>query len=182
MCGSARIWRALVAELRNAEPAITFAVEHGHKLGQEPGFPAFFAGTVHHHEPAVGRAHELCAEALTKLLIHHPGHEAEALAVILRAHVGDRAEVIWSGAPFVEIAPSGVSKAAGLAALCETLGIAAREVIAFGDMPNDLPMLAFAGRGVAVANAHRDVLAAADEITAANDADGVALIIETLLG
>ncbi|MDO8297628.1 MAG: HAD family hydrolase [Caulobacter sp.] len=174
--------RALVAELRNAEPAITFAVEHGHKLGQEPGFPAFFAGTVHHHEPAVGHAHELCAEALTKLLIHHPGHEAEALAVILRAHVGDRAEVIWSGAPFVEIAPSGVSKAAGLAALCETLGIAAREVIAFGDMPNDLPMLAFAGRGVAVANAHRDVLAAADEITAANDADGVALIIETLLG
>jgi len=42
-------------------------------------------------------------------------------------------------------------------------------------------MLAFAGRGVAVANAHPEVLAAADEITAANDDDGVALVIETLL-
>jgi hydroxymethylpyrimidine pyrophosphatase-like HAD family hydrolase len=48
-------------------------------------------------------------------------------------------------------------------------------------MPNDLPMLRFAGRGVAVANAHADVLAAADEITASNDEDGVARTIEALL-
>jgi hydroxymethylpyrimidine pyrophosphatase-like HAD family hydrolase len=54
-------------------------------------------------------------------------------------------------------------------------------VIAFGDMPNDIPLLRLAGRGVAVANAHADVLRAADEITASNVDDGVAQVIERLL-
>ncbi|XXZ08654.1 HAD hydrolase family protein [Sorangium sp. So ce302] len=58
--------------------------------------------------------------------------------------------------------------------------MAAAQVIAFGDMPNDLPMLGWAGRGVAVANAHPDVLAAADEVTSSNDHDGVALVLEQL--
>ncbi len=53
-------------------------------------------------------------------------------------------------------------------------------MIAFGDMPNDLPMLRWAGYGVAVANAHPQVLAAADEITAANDEAGVARVLERL--
>ena len=54
-------------------------------------------------------------------------------------------------------------------------------MVAFGDMPNDLDMLAWAGHGVAVANAHPDVLAVADEITASNDDDGVAQVLERLL-
>ena len=49
-------------------------------------------------------------------------------------------------------------------------------------MPNDLPMLAWAGRAVAVANAHPEVLALADEVTASNDDDGVALVLERLVG
>ncbi|MBP6546264.1 MAG: HAD hydrolase family protein, partial [Phenylobacterium sp.] len=53
---------------------------------------------------------------------------------------------------------------------------------AFGDMPNDIPMLTAAGRGVAVANAHAHVLAAVTETTASNQDDGVARVIETLLG
>lgn len=171
----------LVSDLRLAEPGISFATEHGHKIGQEPHFPDFFADTVHHHVPRIDDAAALCAEALTKLLVHHHHYEVEALVTKVRTHVGDRAEVIWSGGPFLEVAPVGMSKAAGLAALCDTLGISAHEVIAFGDMPNDVQMLQFAGRGVAVANAHPEVLAAADEVTAANDDDGVALIIETLL-
>lgn len=173
--------RDLVVELRLAEPGVSFATEHGHRIGQEPGFPDFFADAVHHHPPWVDQAEALCVEALTKLLIHHADHTAEALMHRVRGHAGDRAEVIWSGGPFIEIAPSGVSKGAGLAALCDTLGITPAEVVAFGDMPNDLPMLLYAGRGVAVANAHPDVLAAADEVTAANDDDGVALVIESLL-
>ena len=54
-------------------------------------------------------------------------------------------------------------------------------MIAFGDMPNDLPMLAWAGHSVAVANAHPDVLAAVDEVTATNEDDGVAGVLERLL-
>ena len=74
-----------------------------------------------------------------------------------------------------------MTKATGLAGLAQRAGIGAAEVVAFGDMPNDLPMLAWAGRAVAVANAHPTVLAAADEVTASNDDDGVALVLERLL-
>jgi hydroxymethylpyrimidine pyrophosphatase-like HAD family hydrolase len=49
-------------------------------------------------------------------------------------------------------------------------------------MPNDVPMLQWAGHGVAVANAHEQVLAVADEVTASNDDDGVAKVIERLFG
>ena len=75
---------------------------------------------------------------------------------------------------------AGVNKASALAELCEELGIDAGDVIAFGDHLNDLPMLAWAGRAVAVANAHPDVVEIADELTATNDEDGVALVLERL--
>ena len=74
----------------------------------------------------------------------------------------------------------GVSKASTLAELCARRGIAPADVVAFGDMPNDLPMLRWAGRSYAVANAHPDVLAAVDATTASNDDDGVARVIEEL--
>ncbi len=86
-----------------------------------------------------------------------------------------------SGVGLVEISAAGVDKASALAWLCASDGIAPGEVIAFGDMPNDLPMLRWAGRGVAVANAHPDVLAGADEIARSNEEDGVAHIIAALL-
>jgi hydroxymethylpyrimidine pyrophosphatase-like HAD family hydrolase len=80
----------------------------------------------------------------------------------------------------VEVAPPGITKAATLAVLCAELDITAREVVAFGDMPNDLPMLAWAGRSFAVANAHPQVLAVAEAVTASNDEDGVAQTLELL--
>lgn len=68
-----------------------------------------------------------------------------------------------------------------MAKLCEDLAIDRRAVVAVGDMPIDLPMLAFAGRSVSVANAHPDVLAGTSEIVASNDEDGVADLLERLL-
>jgi len=64
--------------------------------------------------------------------------------------------------------------------LCAELGVAPEEVVAFGDYPNDLPMLEWAGHAVAVANAHPDVLRVADEVTASNADDGVALVLDRL--
>jgi hypothetical protein len=66
--------------------------------------------------------------------------------------------------------------------VCAQRGIASDDVVAFGDMPNDLPMLRWAGHGVAVANAHPDLLTAADEVTASNDDAGVARVLERLFG
>lgn len=53
-------------------------------------------------------------------------------------------------------------------------------VIAFGDYPNDIPLLTWAGCGPAMGNAHADVLAIADEVTGTNDEDGISLVLERL--
>jgi Cof subfamily protein (haloacid dehalogenase superfamily) len=174
----AALGRQLIHELRAVHPEIAFAVEHGHKLGHEAHFPSLFSETVHDYAPRVACALELCDEAPTKLIAHHRGHDADALAERIRAVVGGRGEVTHSGWPMVEIGALGVSKASGLTWLCAELGVAAGEVIAFGDMPNDIPMLAFAGRAVGVANAHPEVLDMVHEIAASNDEDGVAEVIE----
>jgi hydroxymethylpyrimidine pyrophosphatase-like HAD family hydrolase len=86
--------------------------------------------------------------------------------------------VTYSGAAgMLEVHAAGVSKVATLSALCGSWGVSAEEVAAFGDMPNDLPMLRWVGHAVAVANAHPAVRAIADDITASNDDDGVALVL-----
>jgi hydroxymethylpyrimidine pyrophosphatase-like HAD family hydrolase len=87
-----------------------------------------------------------------------------------------------SGAPFVEVMASGVSKASGLAQLCARLGVRQSEVLAFGDGLNDREMLAWAGHGVAVANADDAVKDIADAVTGSNDEDGVAQVLERTLG
>jgi hydroxymethylpyrimidine pyrophosphatase-like HAD family hydrolase len=74
--------------------------------------------------------------------------------------------------------PLGISKATGVDEIARPLGITDDEVVAFGDMPNDVPMLLRAGHGVAMGNAHPEVLAAADEVTAPNTEDGVARVLE----
>ncbi|OLT49473.1 haloacid dehalogenase [Cellulosimicrobium sp. CUA-896] len=100
----------------------------------------------------------------------------------VRDVVGHRAHLAYSGAAgLAELFAPDVTKDAALARWCARLGIGADEVWAFGDMPNDLPMLRWAGRSFAVANAHPDVHAAATDTTAANDDDGVAVALETAL-
>lgn len=61
------------------------------------------------------------------------------------------------------------------------LGFKAADTIAFGDMPNDIPMFGWAAYGVAMANAHDELKAVADEVTASNDEDGIAEVLERLL-
>ena len=74
-----------------------------------------------------------------------------------------------------------MTKASTLALVCAELGVDAADVVAFGDMPNDLPMLAWAGTSYAMANAHPTVLEAAGRIAPANDEDGVARVLVGLL-
>ena len=118
---------------------------------------------------------------MTKLLVRHPTMAFAEVAERARAAVGDEAVVTWAGLRLVEISAAGVTKAFALERLCRRLGIDAAEVVAVGDMPNDLAMLDWAGTGVAVANAVPEVLDAADEVTAANTEDGVALLLERIL-
>jgi Cof subfamily protein (haloacid dehalogenase superfamily) len=95
------------------------------------------------------------------------------------------AEVTHAGLGFIEVLPPGITKASGLAIALERYGVGFGDVLVFGDMPNDLPMITAVaeagGRAVAVANAHPDVLAATTGLTSGHDADGVARYLEAVL-
>ena len=171
---------SLVVALREAFPEVTFAIERGLDYGCEPAYLAL--GSL--KEPRgelLGEAIALCGQPVTKLIARHPQRAADELYPTALRLAGDRAVVTYSSARFLEISASGIDKATTLARYCERLGIAPSEVVAFGDMPNDIPMLRWAGRGVAVANAHPEAQAAADAITSSNMADGVAQYLDRLL-
>jgi Cof subfamily protein (haloacid dehalogenase superfamily) len=170
--------------LRAAVPGVRFGVETdgGRLMLYEPGYEVgsweTTDGSVRCVEPAL-----LAAQPAVKLLVkagRQPPDAFTALVGRILAGVGEATHSSSSG--MVEVSAAGVTKAAGLAWVADHLGVAGTDVIAFGDMPNDLPMLAWAGRGVAMANAHPAVLAAADDVTDANDAEGVAVYLERLFG
>jgi hydroxymethylpyrimidine pyrophosphatase-like HAD family hydrolase len=89
-------------------------------------------------------------------------------------------EVVMAGAGIVEVMPLGLSKATGLSLAARRLRVPAAETIAFGDMPNDIPMFHWSAYGVAMANAHEQLRSVADEVTASNEDDGIAVVLERL--
>ncbi|EGG46088.1 HAD family hydrolase [Streptomyces griseoaurantiacus] len=126
-------------------------------------------------------AGDLWAAPLNKIYIQHPTLSDDELAEAATRAAGGFVTVTMAGAGIVELLPLGLSKATGLSLAARRLGVKAAETIAFGDMPNDLPMFAWSGRGVAMANAHADLKAVADEVTSSNDEDGIAVVLERLL-
>jgi Cof subfamily protein (haloacid dehalogenase superfamily) len=106
----------------------------------------------------------------------------DLLAAAQRVVPASVASVTQAGLNYVEICPPGVDKGTGLAVVAQAVGVDPADVLVFGDMPNDLPMFAWAGWSrVAVANAHPAILEVADEVTLANDEDGVAVYLDRLL-
>ncbi len=170
----------LIEHLRADARGCSFACEQVFQFGRDVDYPARQAAAP---DTIIGDVLELVAGApTTKLIVRDDEVAHDDLVRIVSEIVGDRAEVTHSGYGIVEISAAGVDKGRGLRVACERHGIALADTMAFGDMPNDLPMLRIAGHGVAVANAHPAVLAVADEVTASNADDGVALILERLLG
>jgi Cof subfamily protein (haloacid dehalogenase superfamily) len=169
----------LVHALREAIPGALFAVELEAGFGREAGWSEGRALTS--SEALEADALELITGPVTKLLLRHPSLPFPEVAEKARQAVGEDGVVTWAGLRLVEISAAGVTKAFALERLCRRLGIDPSEVVAIGDMPNDLAMLEWAGTAVAVANADEKVLAAADEVTAANVEDGVALLLERIL-
>jgi hydroxymethylpyrimidine pyrophosphatase-like HAD family hydrolase len=114
-----------------------------------------------------------------KLLVRKPGMPSSELAAALAKHVGFLGDITYStNDGLVEISPVGISKAIGLQEIARPLEIGAQDTVAFGDMPNDVPMLVWAGHGVAMGNAHPETVEAANEVTASNDDDGLARVLE----
>ncbi|SNX62396.1 hypothetical protein SAMN06272735_4172 [Streptomyces sp. TLI_55] len=127
-------------------------------------------------------AADLWTAPLNKIYIQHPELSDDELAEAARQAAGGFVNVAMAGAGIVELLPLGLSKATGLSLAARRLGLKAAETIAFGDMPNDIPMFGWAARGVAMANAHEELKAVADEVTSSNEEDGIAVVLERLLG
>ena len=126
---------------------------------------------------------DLLAHPAGKLLIRGTGDSAtlarQARDSAAAAGVADQVSITYSTDDgLVEVAAAGVNKGHALSALAQKWGIDPADAVAFGDMPNDLELLTWAGHGVAMGNAHPDVLAVASEIAPHHGDDGVAAVLE----
>jgi hydroxymethylpyrimidine pyrophosphatase-like HAD family hydrolase len=166
---------AVCALMRDAIPGTVFAVETLDGIGLEPAF------LERHPVPDVARrgpVEELFDRPAVKLLARHEDLAPQEFWDLAELAVDGRLVITWSSATsLLEISAPGVTKASTLAMLCADLGVDAADVIAFGDMPNDLPMLAWAGTSYAMADAHPTVVDAADRVAPGHDDDGVAQVL-----
>ena len=137
---AAEVATRLVHALREAIPGALFAVELEDGFGREAGWGEDWSPI----DPGALEADalELITGPVIKLLVRHPTLPFAEVAERARRAVGDDAVATWAGLRLVEISAAGVTKAFALERLCRRLGIAASEVVAVGDMPNDLAMLA----------------------------------------
>ena len=165
-------------------PGAGLAVERIGERAHDTATPQFISSPGYEHawlnpDNTEVSIEDLLSAPAIKLLIRKSGARSGDMAAALAKHVGIEGDITYStDNGLVEIVPLGISKATGVGEIARPLEIASADVLAFGDMPNDLPMLRWAGHGVAMGNAHPDVLAVADEVTAPNSDDGVARVLE----
>ncbi|WUA12254.1 HAD family hydrolase [Nocardia sp. NBC_01377] len=175
-------WIADLAE--RALPGCGLAAERVGATAHDAVTPQFVSSPEYEHawlnpdDTAVAR-HEVIDAPAIKMLIRLPGARSGTMLATLEPLVGERADITYStDHGLIELSAPGVTKASGLSSVAQRLGVEPSAIIAFGDMPNDVPMLRMAGHGVAMANAHEEAIAAADEVAAANSEDGVAQVLE----
>lgn len=165
-------------------PGAGLAVERIGERAHDTATPQFISSPGYEHawlnpDNTEVSIDDLLSAPAIKLLIRKAGARSADMAAALAKHVGIEGDITYStNNGLVEIVPLGISKASGIEEVAKPLGITRDEVVAFGDMPNDIPMLRWAGHGVAMGNAHPDVVAAADEVTAPNTDDGVGRVLE----
>lgn len=168
----------VAAAIRTAAPGVHFARESTTGFAREPGYRA--RDPIPPESP-IGPIEALLDPTTVKLLVRHDAIPAVELRRRVDDAVGGRMTTTASDTSgLIEISAATVTKASTLRRFCSKRGVRAEEVVAVGDMLNDLPMLAWAGTAAAVANAHPEVLAVADEILPSNDEEGVAALLERL--
>lgn len=161
------------------------AVERAGRSALDPSDELFVVGPAYAHawestEHGICAETEMMSEPATKMLLSNPGMASAELHSIIAPHIpADLAHVTYSMPEgLIEVSAPGVTKRAGLEELAGLVGAGASDVVCFGDMPNDIEMIRWAGLGVAMGNSVPEVQRAADEVTATNDDDGVARVLE----
>mgnify|MGYP002133871494 CR=1 FL=1 len=178
----------VVSRLRQIDPGISFAVE----IADEE-FPFAIDETYRPRwetqqvVPRIPVEEMFSSDRVIKLMARPSTHaKLDADQFVSAAHevASDLVDLTHSNIfdVLLEMSAVGVNKGTALASFAENLGISQSAVAAVGDMPNDVPMITWAGQGGAVANAHESVKAVADLLLPSNDEDAVSVFIETLLG
>lgn len=166
--------------IRAAVPGSAFAIETLHGIAVEPHF------MERHPLPEGtprGPIDELFTEPAPKLLARHEELAPREYWDLAEEAIEGRLTITWSSTTtLLEMSGADVTKASTLALLAGDLGVVAHDVVAFGDMPNDLAMLSWAGTSYAMENAHPTVAAVADHVAPRNDEDGVARVLAGIFG
>ena len=171
---------SIADQLRAVVPGTRFAIEHTGGWASEVEFPRHPDDRA---ERVSGAYAEIFRDDVVKILAVHQELEPEEFWRQVEAVVGHQVVTTWSSSyALVEISAAGVTKASTLARIVAEMGLGPEQVVAFGDMPNDLPMLEWAGTSYAMANAHPSVLELADHLAPSNDEDGVAVVLDELFG
>ncbi len=172
--------RAAIADLPSRLPGVGLAWEHDAGIHRDSAYRAHHArrGGPRFEEPSVVFDPRL---ELNKVMIAHDDLVLDALLDAVLPLLPPDLEVSSSGAAFVEVTAPGVDKGAALARLATRTGLGPNQVVAFGDQHNDVGMLAWAGRGYAMANAHPSVLAVTPLRAPHHDEHGVAQILDRLV-
>jgi hydroxymethylpyrimidine pyrophosphatase-like HAD family hydrolase len=169
---------SVATALREHLPAGLFAVE---VLGRGFKVTAPFPDGELTGELEVVPFDELFSEPVLRVVVRSPEHTSDEFTALVDAvglH-GVAYSVGWTA--WLDLAPDGVTKASALEEVRLRLDVAAADTVAVGDGRNDVEMLRWAGRGVAMGNAPAEVRRAADEVTGPVSADGLADVLESLL-
>lgn len=162
-------------------PHARFAVEGGDTWAREPDFGRELPDNLAF---PVAPASQLPTDGVLKLLVWAEGVDSRTLHAQVTALVGDRLTCTYSylsSDGLLELSAPGVTKAAAIARVLTDANIDAADLVAFGDMPNDLAMLRLAGHAMVPANAHQDLLAEGFTQVGHHASDGVGMAIEALL-
>jgi Cof subfamily protein (haloacid dehalogenase superfamily) len=170
--------------IRTLFPAATFAAETVDGFHLEPGF--IEPGSVEllsEVQPGSLRASLPKDAGVVKFLAKEPDISPDDFLAAVGPEVAHLVATTHSApnVAMLEMAVRGINKAVTLAEYAAALGVDRCDVVAFGDMPNDIQMLDWAGHGYAMASGHPDALAAAGRTAPAFNDDGVAQVLEHLL-
>ncbi|HEY5031628.1 MAG TPA: HAD family hydrolase [Actinomycetes bacterium] len=169
-----------VGRLREVMPGAAYAVETVDGFVHEAAFVARWPGRGF---VEVATAEEMFPVPVAKLLVRDESSSGDAMLAVAAPALGDLVTVTHSNVRdcLLEISAPGVTKASTLARVAAEHGVEAAGVLAFGDQPNDVAMLVWAGTGYAMRGGHPEVLAAVSTHAESVDDDGVALVLERLM-
>jgi Cof subfamily protein (haloacid dehalogenase superfamily) len=173
--------REVIAAVEELGYTILVYVDDELYVARETSETEAYAGFQHLHVHVVGELLAWLPKPPTKLVVVGDPAELDGLEVTMKGRFGGRLYISKSLPHFLEFASPEVHKGSGLDFAAAHVGFTRERSVSFGDGENDVELLRWAGYGVAVANAHPKVIAAADLVCPSVDDEGVAQVIEAYL-